>query len=71
MTKVANSGTYSWDGLRNRYRRVTSMARYTETRMPANTSAFTNHVVPNSSAKCTMFVVSSNRNAAPMKNRSR
>ena len=38
---------------------------------PAKTSAFTNHVVPNSSANCTTFFVSSSRNAAPMKNRSR
>ena len=38
--------------------------------MPANTSEFTNQVVPNSSANCTTLLVSSNRNAAPMKNRS-
>jgi len=34
------------------------------------TSAFTNHVVPNSNANWTMFLVSSSMNAAPMKNRS-
>ena len=34
------------------------------------TSAFTNHVVPKSSANCTTLFVSRRRNAAPMKKRS-
>ena len=37
---------------------------------PAKTMALTIQVVPNRIAKVAMFLVSSSRNAAPMKNRS-
>jgi hypothetical protein len=46
------------------------MAAYTASRIPANTRALTNHVVPNSRANWTTLFASSSRNAAPMKNRS-
>ena len=55
-------------GVRNR--RVVSTAASTITSTPAKTSALTTQVVPNSSANVAMFLVSSSRNAAPMKNRS-
>ena len=47
-----------------------STAASTITSTPAKTRALTNQVVPNSSAKVATFLVSSSRNAAPMKNRS-
>ena len=51
-------------------RLATSIASRTESRIPANTRAFTNHVVPKRSANCTTLFVSSSRKAAPMKKRS-
>ncbi|MGH9120197.1 MAG: hypothetical protein ACRD0A_20715 [Acidimicrobiales bacterium] len=48
--------------------RETSTAASTDSRIPANTNAFTNQVVPKSSENWTTFFVSSRRNAAPMKN---
>ena len=50
--------------------RVVSTAASTITSTPANTMAFTIHVVPKSSANVATLLVSSRRNAAPMKNRS-
>ena len=67
---AASRARYSRAGRRTTTRRDTSTAANTATRTPAVTSALTNHVVPNSSANCTMFFVSSSMNAAPMKNRS-
>ena len=49
---------------------ATSIAARTLSSTPAKTSEFTNQVVPNSSANWTTFLVSSSRNAAPMKDRS-
>ena len=51
-------------------RRATSIAASTLSSTPAKTAALTAQVVPKSSANWTTFLVSSNRNAAPMKNRS-
>ena len=65
-----SSSPYRTSGRGNVTRRATSTANSTASRIPANTSEFTNQVVPNSSANCTTLFVSSNRNAAPMKNRS-
>ena len=62
---------YSTAGRGSRTQRAVSTARYTATSTPAKTSALTNQVAPNSSANCTMFFVSSSRNAAPMNARSR
>ena len=67
---AASSATYSSAGRAGRQRRATSIAASTETSTPAKTSALTNQVVPNSSANWTTLLVSSSRNAAPMKNRS-
>ena len=50
--------------------RVVSIAASTARSTPVKTSALTSQVVPNSSAKVAMFLVSSSMNAAPMKNRS-
>ena len=61
------SAAYRRDGRGSAKRRATSIARYTLRRTPVKTSAFTNHVVPKSSANCTTLFVSSKRNAAPMK----
>ena len=49
---------------------MVSTAASTTISTPPKTSALTNQVVPNSSANVATFLVSSNRNAAPMKNRS-
>ena len=51
-------------------RRVSRRRPAPPTSTPAKTSALTSQVVPNSSAKVATFLVSSSRNAAPMKNRS-
>ena len=51
-------------------RRAASIAASTLRSTPAKMKAFTAQVVPNSSANCTTFLVSSSRKAAPMKNRS-
>jgi hypothetical protein len=64
------SAPYSTAGLGSRTRRAVSTARYTASKTPAKTREFTNQVVPNSRANCTMFLVSSSRKAAPMNARS-
>jgi len=69
-TRHASRAPYITAGDGRRTRRASSTAASTANRMPANTSEFTNHVVPNSKANCTTFFVSSSRNAAPMQNRS-
>ena len=56
--------------LRITTRLLMATASSTEMRTPPNTKAFTNQVVPNRSANCTTFFVSSSRNATPMKKRS-
>src|SRR6187402_675422 len=74
MTKASandsaiSRNTHGNGGVRNL--RVVSTAASTTMSTPPNTSAFTNQVVPNSSANVATFFVSSSRNAAPMKNRS-
>src|SRR6266581_7817666 len=67
---AASRAAYSRAGRRTTRCRDTSTAANTDTRTPAVTRALTNQVVPNSSANWTMFLVSSSRKAAPMKNRS-
>ena len=69
-TSDAMSAAYSTAGRGSRTWLAVSTARYTAISTPAKTSEFTSQVVPNSSANCTMFLVSSSRNAAPMKARS-
>ena len=66
----ASNATYSHTGRGIRTRRATSTAARTLSSTPVNTAAFTAHVVPKSRANCTTFLVSSSRNATPMKNRS-
>ena len=67
---AASSAAYSQRGRVMRTRRATSMAASTLSSTPANTAALTAQVVPKSRANCTTFLVSSSRNATPMKNRS-
>ena len=69
--RAAMSAPYSTAAGGSRTHLAVSTARYTARRTPAKTREFTNQVVPNSSANCTMLLVSSSRKAAPMNARSR
>ena len=62
---AASNAAYTTIGLRMVTRLATSTAARTLSSTPANTAALTAHVVPNSSANCTTFFVSSSRNAVP------
>src|SRR3984885_5619973 len=70
-TSEAISSTYSTQAGGSLICLAVSTARYTDISTPAKTSELTNQVVPNSSANCTTFLVSSSMNAAPMQARAR